>query len=92
MLYGKKGGHLLVMPPTLPTMASTILFVIDCPKSVIEQDGSAGPWSAGWAGGLIENYLIDIRTSLFQLYVIIKQVFTSRGLASSSATTLQKES
>jgi hypothetical protein len=30
----------------LPTMAGTILFVIDCPKSVIEQDGSAGPWSA----------------------------------------------
>ena len=25
------------MPPTLPTMAGTILFVIDCPKSVIEQ-------------------------------------------------------
>ena len=64
MLYGKKGGHLLVMPPTLPTMASTILFVIDCPKSVIEQDGSAGPWSAigrrkimgwkkyGWVNGM----------------------------------------
>ena len=85
-MYGKKGGPLLEMPPTLPTMACTILFVIDCPKSVIEQDGSVWPWSAGWAGGLIENYLFHIRTSLFQLYVNIKQAFTSRVLLFTAAT------
>ena len=82
----QKGGPLLGMPPTLPTMACTILFVIDCLKSVIEQDGTVGLWSAGWAGGLIENYLFHIRTSLFQLYVNIKQAFTSRVLLFTAAT------
>ena len=74
----QKGGPLLGMPPTLTTMACTILVVID--------NGSVGPWSTGWTGGLIENYLFHIRTSLFQLYVNIKQAFTSRVLLFTAAT------
>jgi hypothetical protein len=35
---------------------------------------------------LIENYLFHIQTSLFQLYVNIKQAFTSRVLLFTAAT------